>query len=403
MNKKLLIIFFCFGLLLRITLIPLPGVKNDVETWFYWANRLTEAKFSSFYSEDYLSDYTPGYLYILYMLGSTNKFFALDPQIFYYILKLPAIFAEVILSLFVYKILKKQISEKLSIIGACLILFNPALIFNSSVWGQVDSILALLMLLAVKTLSEKRMILSFVLYSLSFIFKLQAISILPVFLLYIMKEKKYFNLIIKFLFVLLFITFLLSYPFFPYNTLTHLINLALKTGNEYPYTSLSAFNFWGIIGFWIPDKINFGILSYQNWGFTAFSLNWIVLGYLFLKQKISVYNLATLATLSFYFLPTRIHERYLYPTLPFLIISAFYLKSKILTFLSLLMSILHFLNLYFVYIYYNYFYFHLPTAIYSKSVYVLLSQYSNELSIISVTFFMLIYLLIIKHESTRKN
>jgi len=63
--------------------------------------------------------------------------------------------------------------------------------------------------------------------------------------------------------------------------------------------------------------------------------------------------MSALATLGFYFLPTRVHERYLYPSLIFLILAAIEQKSSKIIIFQILLSLVHFLNLYYVYIYYN--------------------------------------------------
>ncbi len=92
--------------------------------------------------------------------------------------------------------------------------------------------------------------------------------------------------------------------------------LLLNAGKEYPFTSLYAFNIWAIQpGFWKADD------AYVTWG-------GILLGAACIAAVVPLWwkrDLATLlaagalASLAFYFLPTRAHERYLFPAVALLV------------------------------------------------------------------------------------
>lgn len=393
-----LYIIIIIGLLFRLLLIPLPGFQIDVNVWFAWAERLNQTGFANFYSDQIWTNYTPGYLYILGFLGFIKNLFLINDSVFTLILKLPSIVAEIILGIFIYKQLVPK-SFIWATMGLTFILFNPVFIFNSSVWGQIDGLFSLALIMSIYFLNKGRLIPSTIFLSLGFLIKPQAIALLPLFALFLIRNfsvKNLSQLIIPFLLTV----FSLSLPFFINQPFSGLPKLFSKMVSDYSFTSLYAYNFWGMIGFWIPDNTLWSGLSYQTWGYILLASYWIVVGYLYFKKKLSVYALATLATLGFFFLPTRVHERYLYPAIVFLILLAAYHKSRLLLILSGALTFLHLLNLYYVYVYYNEFYLRLPKMLYNPIIYNFLDTNNKGLSLISTIIFILIIISIIKYGTS---
>lgn len=382
------------GLTLRLLLALLPGFQFDMGDWLAWAVRLDYFNFSNFYSKDFFTDYTPGYLYVLSLLGFLKSAITIPDNTFYFLLKIPAIIAELAMGILIYKEVKSYLSKSWATIALVLIIFNPALFFNSSVWGQVDSISTLLMVLTVLTLKNNHLIKSSIFFGLALLVKPQAIALLPLFVFFLIRNLRLANLF-KLLIPGLLVIFIFSYPFFPDQTLISLGQHIINSANTYPYTSVNAYNFWGIGGFWISDKPLWNNLSYNNWGYILLSVYWIIIAFLFVKKRLSIYAVAALATLGFFFFPTRVHERYLYPAIIFLILLSVTYKSKLLLFLTGLLSLLHFLNLYYVYIYYNEFFLKLPKTLYNPFIYNILETNGKSLSFISVTIFIFITLVII--------
>lgn len=400
-NKSLILIIF-IALVVRLLFINLPGLQSDVNSWFAWSERLTQIPLSSFYSDRVFSDYLPGYLYILEILGFLKTTFLIQNDSFFLILKLPSIFAELGIGILIYLILKQVGLKKFALAGSLFFLLNPAIIFNSAIWGQIDGVLTIFLLLSLYLLEKGYLSLSSILFSISFLVKPQAISITPIFFLYLIRKFSVINLIKISLpgFITLII---LSFPFFPNNPISGLFQKVIQTASEYPYTSLNAYNLWGIVGFWISDTKTWNNLTYQTWGYILLSLYWLIIAYFYLKGKLSIYSLATLATLSFFFLPTKVHERYLYPALVFLIIISFQLRSKVLIALTATLSLLHLANLYYVYILYNKFQLNYSNTLYSKSSYDFLESQPYLLSMLSSILFILISIIIIKLNYENKN
>jgi dolichyl-phosphate-mannose-protein mannosyltransferase len=406
MNEKLLvfikknhsfILLLLGGFICRLILLSLPGFKVDVDAWFAWAIRMYELGPSHFYSMEIWTNYTPGYLYVLWFLGWLRELFSLDTSLFYsVILKLPSILAELILALFIYKEVLKASDKKWAILSSILILFNPAFIFNSAIWGQIDGLLALFMVLTIYFLTKERSILSSTFFALSFLIKPQTIALLPVFFFYLIYKpslKRLLEISLPAAFVIL----LLSLPFFPNQPITGIINLTRNMVSDYSYTSMFAYNIWGVVGFWLPDTTTWLGLSYQLWGYLILVLFWGIILLFFWKKRISFYSLAALSTLSFYFFPTRVHDRYIYPALIFLIIVASITKSKKIYYLTIFLSYLSLMDLYYVYVYYNEIYNNMTRILYSQPIYSFINDHGKLLSLLSTVTFITAVLIIIQY------
>src|SRR2546430_5530711 len=105
----------------------------------------------------------------------------------------------------------------------------------------------------------------------------------------------------------------LSVPFWgpdPFRIATELVALVRSASATYPYTSLYAFNGWSIFfDFWKPDE---GLVVYGALLLAAgFLLS--VLPLWWRRDTAMLLACAVFTGLAFYFLPTRAHERYLFP------------------------------------------------------------------------------------------
>lgn len=401
LNKhRFFVLLILLGLFFRIYFINIPGFKFDMDTWFAWALRLNQVGFSQFYSEQTWTNYTPGFLYILGFLGYVKNLLHIPDSIFYLLIKTPSIIAEMLLAIFIYHNFFKD-SLKWKTIASAFVLFNPAFIFNSAIWGQIEGILSLAFVGSVYFLHQQKLILSSILLGIGFLIKPQTVALFPIFLLIVFQKKAIKNIFkITIPFVLTVILF--SVPFFTNEPILGFLQLFSKMVSDYPYTSLFAYNLWGIVGFWINDNQTWNQVTYQVWGYILFGFYWVALTYLYLKKKLSLYTLSSLATLGFFFLPTRAHERYLYPAIVFLIINAALYKAKLQLVLTSILSLLHFINLYFVYVYYNEVYLKLPKLLYNPLIYNFIDSNSKHLSLVSTVIFILITIGIIKQNEISK-
>src|SRR5438105_4583727 len=95
-----------------------------------------------------------------------------------------------------------------------------------------------------------------------------------------------------------------------------LIALVRSASETYPYTSLYAFNIWSIVGdFWKPDDayvVAGGVLLIAGLVASCALVWWR-------RDVATLLAAGALAACAFYFLPTRAHERYLFPAFALLL------------------------------------------------------------------------------------
>lgn len=103
-----------------------------------------------------------------------------------------SIIFDIVLAISGAAIVKELTKDKTKVFVAYMILLLvPAVVLNSAMWGQCDSIYTSFVLLSILFLLKKKYIKSFVLLGLAFSFKLQFIFIIPLYILYYLSEKKF--------------------------------------------------------------------------------------------------------------------------------------------------------------------------------------------------------------------
>ncbi|MDP1710019.1 MAG: glycosyltransferase family 39 protein [bacterium] len=288
----------------RLALSFFGTLSLDQGTFISWSMNLAKNGFHGFYNG--WSDYLPGYLYVLWFLGKIKLILPGIPEVLLY--KLPAILSDLATGYLIYKILKGSKGEKWGIIGAVIYLFNPAIFANSTLWGQVDSLTALFSLLTIYLLPTNYF-LSAIYLSIGTLIKPQAVFILPVIVFLMFKNKwsfpkfSFYGLISAVTFVLGFVPFvgdknIISFIF-------ERLNVSL---NQYVYTSVNAFNFWGIFGFWKPD-----LAPFQYGGYLIVFILIIYLSFKIWKIKNAQYFLLSFVFIASFIFFTRMHERHLLP------------------------------------------------------------------------------------------
>src|SRR5258708_5583625 len=145
-----IIIILILGFILRIILSPFGTLTLDQNTFIAWSLRLSQVGFSKFYIGNW-SDYLPGYLYILDFLAKIANTNTIPTTLLY---KLPAIISDVGTGYLIYRIVTKLKGKHWGLISATLYLFNPAVIANSALWGQVDGFTAFFSILALYALDS---------------------------------------------------------------------------------------------------------------------------------------------------------------------------------------------------------------------------------------------------------
>lgn len=405
--KNQLTLCLSFALIIRVMFSFLPAFEYDQSAFRSWSNRLAKLGPSEFYSKDVFTDNPVGFLYILWIIGLIKNSFLTQSSYFqsdqYYdlLLKFPANLADIASATLIYLLVKKRLGENWGLLGFSLYAFNPAIIFDSAIWGQHDGIATLFLLLsAYSILVKKSPEISTIFAALALGLKPQTIAFAPLLIILILlktKPKRWFYSLLSLMITII----LIYYPFFPDNPLYGLIYVNSASTGLFNCTTCFALNFWGVFGNWQNDLRLVFKLPLIYFGIIFLFISYIPIFFLkpFKKhfQEPIVYFTAAISIMAFFMLLTRIHERYLFPFFAFMLIGAILLKSKKLIFFYIFSTIIYLINLYIPYTYYN------QKLIFDKNlVQILINNFSN-LSFISFANFILIifyYLKIIRNDKS---
>lgn len=317
------------GLAVRLAALPLDGHNGDVSVMARWATRMVEVGPWGFYDVD--NAIYPALLYPLWLLATFLDGPALDLAI-----KGLSIPFDLAIGVALYAFMRRRGSELHGLAAAALYLFNPAALLAGPVWGQVDSAGTLAFLLALLASGSRRHGMAGALAMLAAFCKPQfGLVVLPVLAVTILAGLRANDgrPFLRAIGGMVAAWIVIGGPLL-LTPLRYAGLLANTAGNQ-PATSLYAFNPWGLlIGFNVPDGpyvvagsilLLGGILG-AMWGLRR-------------GQDIAIL-LAVGAglVLAFYFLPTRVHERYLFPAMALLAPFAIGTAGQLTAYLTLAAS-----------------------------------------------------------------
>jgi Gpi18-like mannosyltransferase len=372
MKKILLIVIFVLAFLLRFGLI-FTAYHGDLNNNISWGNLVVERGPINFYEGKDWPNSNPNQppLTILMFGGLKvvwnavenvswylNNNVALFPSSFIWfweakgmilLVKLPGIIADLLIGYLIYRYLSKRKNKK-SVLITALWLFNPVIWYNSSIWGQTDSLVNLLGFLGILFLFERKLILTVLFWTLSFLFKGSLAAFIPVIFAYALFQKYKLSEWFKAVAVGLITIVLISICFHPQIDFPiWFINLYSQRifPGEIGDLTANAFNFWWLInpGKVLDSTLYLG-LSARLWGIIVL-LSSIILGIYWLRKDKSEkrfwYVLAFISLVSFLFM-TRIHERYLYPF--FIPATLLVAQIPVVIYPLLILTLTNLLNLY---------------------------------------------------------
>ncbi|HEY8238498.1 MAG TPA: glycosyltransferase 87 family protein, partial [Candidatus Limnocylindrales bacterium] len=176
-----ILVLLALGLTLRLIiayLLPGSGFGVDLSSFQFWANDLADNGLFGFYDRPFFHDYTPGYLYVLWLVGSVANFLGSGVGD---LIKVPPIAADLALGYLAWSMTRELGgSERSARIAAALVLFNPVTWFDSVVWGQVDSVGVVFLLLALRELWRDRPERSAILAAVAALIKPQLGILIPI-------------------------------------------------------------------------------------------------------------------------------------------------------------------------------------------------------------------------------
>ena len=323
-----------------VTAAAYPGYATDIACFKGWAAAVYNGGPANFYTSGIFADYPPGYMYVLYVLEFIRSLFSIDSgsALFTMIIKLPSIIAEVVLALIAYKIAAKRQDKTFALLGASFILFNPALFFNSSVWGQIDAVFVLFIVLALYYLKKENGILGALFFAIALLIKPQAIIFAPVvglaYVYALFKKGSHKKAIVHLLGGTAVAAALVALAVLPFTGTQEPLWIFAKyqgTIDHYQYASLNAFNLYAMLGSnWVPSSDPFLLLNYQTWGMIFILLICVSVVFLQWRTRDSrpLFDLSAFLVLSVFMLAHAMHERYIVPASVLLIFAYFFSHDR---------------------------------------------------------------------------
>lgn len=178
-----LLLLLAAALIVRVVLVCVtPGYPYDQTNFFAWAERMTHVGPSGFYAPDYWADYPPGSILLIWGVGWLLDLFHVSvlQKSGLVIMALPTILCDLALAALVWKIGCRYLDQRRALWLAALTAFNPALVYDTAVWKQVDGILCFFLLAAFWLLEQEKMLPAAFLYGVALSMKPQALLLGPV-------------------------------------------------------------------------------------------------------------------------------------------------------------------------------------------------------------------------------
>ena len=337
-------ILLALGLALRLiiayVLLPGSGFKVDVASFNGWAIELAKNGPFGIYDRGFFLDYTPGYLYVLWALGAVSGFLSGSGTAPGGLLKLPPILADLGLAVAVF-LLVVDLSgrRRAGLVAAAIVLFVPTTWFDSAIWSQVDSVGTLVLVLAVRELWRGNDERGAILTTVAAVIKPQFGILIPLAAVLVLRR----NLVtrppghsprrvVTVIVAGLVTAQLICLPFGI--TVFRLAEQIVSTAGGYPYITVNAYNPWALLtqdgtglaatGSWICDML---VAGKCDTSYTVLGQPAVLVGTGLIVAAIAALGVAiwrradrrtflvalAVMAIAFFVLPTRVHERYLYP------------------------------------------------------------------------------------------
>ena len=245
------LLILIIGLGARASVSFTTGYGADLG-WFYrWTKSVTDSGFDGLYRETDCN-YPPFYLLVFNALGATWKALAdpalADSDAFRAWLRVPAALADVGIALLLLLEGRRIFGAAAGLVAAAIYFLNPAAIYATAYWGQVDSVHSAMLLAALVATNRKRHVAAGFFTALSLLQKLQSVAVVPLFIFECYRYARWGGLARFVLGIVIAAVAILS-PF----AWTGVLSTAIKRGysdvvGQYPESSINAYNLWYLLG-----------------------------------------------------------------------------------------------------------------------------------------------------------
>lgn len=334
----------------------ITGYPNDIACWQGWANDTAANGLFGLYARGGFCDYPPGYMYVLWLIGKARMLLGVpsDSALFLVMVKMPSILADLATGYVLYRMTSRRWGNVAGAALAGLYLLNPATLVNTAAWGQIDSLLALFVLLFVWLLYERKIVYASVVFVLGVLLKPQMLLFgpaLPVVFVHFIREEGGWKALKAFGISLAAgaaAAAAVALPFTQGQPLRWIIDIYTGTMSYYPYASLSACNVFGLMGaLWEPNTGMWWGVTYKAWGNIGLALACLLFFIAALRdrRKERIFFYAAMLVTGIFGLGGMMHERYMYPALLLLAASAVLVPDRNHLRLFALFSLTQFANI----------------------------------------------------------
>jgi len=286
----------------------------DTQDFMSWFQTAATHGLRVFYDVTW-SDYPPFNVYFFWIFGLLAQRLSLFGSIlFTYVMKLPANIFDMGTALLIFFFVRPRLSFKKSILAMGLYAFNPAVIFDAAVWGQFDAIYAFFLLLSLMLVFKSKPKLAVVAFMLGVLTKPQSIAFAPLFLFLIWRKTDWKGFLAS-IAVALGTVFAVILPFqwTNNNPVSFLTKIYIGAYSTYNYNSINAFNFWAFGGMWVKETLATFVIGWAAFATVAAFALYVAHKRLDSDKELVAVFAAFVLFFAFFMLPTRIHERYLFP------------------------------------------------------------------------------------------
>jgi len=358
LRTRQLVLILLFALALRLPFMATTGYDADVRMYETWSWKATALGIHTLYepSAGVTSDNHPGILYPFKAIGWTYQHL-FDAEFPFpeqtrmdhrFLLRFPAVLSDLLIGVFVYAVARRRLNHWPAALVLASFVFNPAIIFDSAYYGQLDAVHSLLVVAAVVIIGEGFPGWGWLVMGLAMLTKPQTYVVAPLLVLITARRFGWWGLVRGGLASVVG-ALLIALPFLRYGTFQSFARYMVSITQVHPVVGANADNFWWWMTWGraarvfdttpVPALATLGLsLSYRTTGII------LVLGVLLFvwyaawrrPHPPALYEWAALSALVFFVLSTEMHENYMYLALPLL--ALVYYTDRRLTILYALLS-----------------------------------------------------------------
>lgn len=350
-NKKKFVLFVLISGIVGylLTVIGYFGVTKyvrDFDVFLMWSNMLNDNGFKGF-----MAEYPAGSLYLFTSLRYILRLVGVADNYIITVLfmKAPSIFATMGIAYLAYKWSLVKYDDAKPILIMMLIAYNPVSLVNASLWGQIDMILVLIVVVTLYNLKNKKIIPAILFYTLGCLTKPQMIFFAPIFGMFLIvplfrkdtRRETIRDIVIGVLISVVGFS-LATLPFKNNITDLWIVDFFQHISTEHPVNTASALNLFGLHGgSFQPDTDSFLFMNYKIWGYIFIGITCAFCAYLVVKdyKNKRIFLLSAFCMASVFTLGVSMHERYIVPLVALIVISYIFSDDKCAIVITMLYTI----------------------------------------------------------------